>query len=53
MTLDIIKKAVLAMIDKKDISSYDLPESIKSKIASRTYSATEINKAYEKTNAAR
>ena len=50
MTLDTIKKAALAMINKKEVSSYDLPKSIKSKIASRTYSASEINKAYKKSN---
>lgn len=50
MTLDIIKKAAKAVISKKDVSSYDLPQSVKSKIAARKYSASEINKAYKKSN---
>ncbi|GIU18224.1 hypothetical protein [Shewanella glacialipiscicola] len=51
MTLDIIKKAAAAVMNKKEVSSYDLPKSIKSKITARTYSASEINKAYKKSNA--
>jgi hypothetical protein len=51
MTLDIIKKAVEAMINKKDVSSYDLPKGIKYKIASRNYSVAEINAAYKKSTA--
>jgi len=51
MTLDIIKKAAKAMISNKELSSYDLPKSIKSKIASSNRSASEINKAYKKSNA--
>lgn len=46
MTLDIIKKAARAMIDRKDISSYDLPDKVKHKIAARHLSAREINEKY-------
>lgn len=51
MTIDVIKKATKAMINKKELSSYDLPIRVKSQIASRTYSALEINRAYRKSNA--
>ena len=53
MTLDIIKRAASAIINKKELSSYDLPAGIKYQIASRTYSSSEINKAYKESNAQR
>ncbi|MDI5837886.1 hypothetical protein [Shewanella xiamenensis] len=52
MNLDIIKKAAAAVINKKEVSSYDLPKNIQLKIVARTYSASEINNAYKKSNAA-
>lgn len=48
MTLDTIKRAAQAMINKKDLSSYDLPKNVKARMASRTYTSSEINNAYKK-----
>ena len=53
MTLDIIRKANNAMIKKKTVSSYDLPDTLKRKIMARHYSTAEINEAYSKVNRSR
>lgn len=41
-----ILRANQAMISSKDLSSYDLPESVKNKIAKRKYSEKELNDMY-------
>lgn len=41
-----ILRANQSMISSKDLSSYDLPESVKNKIAKRKYSEKELNDMY-------
>jgi len=52
MTLDIIKKAANAMIKKKKVSCYRLPEKLEKQILARHYSVSEINGAYTRANRA-
>lgn len=46
MTLSIIRKAAQALIERKEIESYDLPDKVKRKIAERYLSARQINELY-------
>lgn len=48
MTIDIIRKANQALIQGKNIKSYDLPKSVKDKIANTIYTREQINNAYAK-----
>ena len=42
------RRANKAMMDGKKLSDYDLPDSVKRKIAARHYTADEINDRFKK-----
>ncbi|WP_157770545.1 hypothetical protein [Pseudoalteromonas sp. 1_2015MBL_MicDiv] len=48
MTLEIIKRANRALIEGKNIDSYNLPKKVKESIVSKKYSKEQINAAYAK-----
>lgn len=48
MSKEIIRKANQAMISGKQLSSYDIPERVKSSIANKKYTRDQINEAYAK-----
>ena len=48
MTADIIKRAVNALRNKKDIDTYTVSDSIKSRVMSRKMTAKEINGYYKR-----
>ncbi|WP_159445677.1 hypothetical protein [Oceanospirillum multiglobuliferum] len=52
MTLGIIRTAAKAVMRKKPLDAYDLPEQVKRQIARRHFSAEEINEKYKQSRRA-
>lgn len=48
MTIDTIRRANKAMMEKRDVESYGLPPEIVKAIQARYYTTEEINEAYRK-----